>query len=285
MSDTPRLAQGDSFRTKSLPERIADALPSGGVIGRLRRPLKPIFNALLGRKHDLESVLPGGEVVHVAPAYRHISWNPEEYDAFRRAVRPGQTVIEAGANVGAYSVLFGQWVGSGGRVFAFEPDPQAFDGLRQHLALNDLTSRVTVVPAAVTDGVEARVRFALGESSGISRRVLASEPPAARLTDVDAVSIDQFCARERITPDVIKVDVEGAELAVLRGARATIAAAGPSLQLFVEMHPQLWPSLGYSAADIQRECAEQRLVVERFDGRRDGVWDIEGVCLRLRPIV
>ena len=59
----------------------------------------------------------------VAPEFRHLTWNPEEYTAFRAAVRPGGVVLEAGANVGAYTMLFAQWVGPAGRVFAFEPDP------------------------------------------------------------------------------------------------------------------------------------------------------------------
>src|SRR5262245_16575080 len=102
--------QGSNFRAKSIPERIAEALPSAGIFARLRRPLKPLFNRLLARQGDgLQSVLPGGEVVRVAPAYRHISWNLDEYSAFRTVVRPGSIVLEAGANVGAYTVLFGQW--------------------------------------------------------------------------------------------------------------------------------------------------------------------------------
>ena len=82
------------------------------------------------------------------------------------------------------------------------------------------------------------------------------------------MSIDQFCAERGLAPRVIKIDVEGAELAVLRGARSTIAAAGPGLQLFVEMHPHLWPALGISADDVRRECEAQGLVAERLDGSR-----------------
>ena len=67
---------------------------------------------------------PRGRVVLVAAEFRHITWNPEEYAAFRAAVRPGDVVLEAGANVGAYTMLFAQWVGPAGRVFAFEPDPR-----------------------------------------------------------------------------------------------------------------------------------------------------------------
>jgi FkbM family methyltransferase len=275
---------GDSFRTRTLSERIAAALPSGGRFAAVRRGLKPLFARwLTPAGGGLRSVLPGGEVVLVAPAYRHITWNPDEYAAFRAAVRPGDIVLEAGANVGAYTMLFAQWAGAAGRVFAFEPDPTAYAGLQQHIALNAVADRVTPVAAAIADGREATLRLALGESSGISRLVQPNEGLAMKTSEVRAVSIDQFCAEHRLMPRVIKIDVEGAELAALRGARSTIAAAGSGLHLFVEMHPHLWARLGITTDEVRRECEAQGLVAERLDGSSQDLWHTEGVCLRLRP--
>jgi FkbM family methyltransferase len=273
---------GESFRAKGLAERLAEAMPSGGALGRLRRQLKPVFDRVLRSQSGFRSVLPGGEIVLVDPAYRHITWNLDEYQAFRSVVRPGDVVLEAGANVGAYTVLFADWTGSGGRVIAFEPDPAAFAGLQRHIELNHFGDRVNAVASAVSDGLETRLPLAMGSSSGISRMAPGGAPPGMTIAEVAAVSIDAFCRENRIRPNVIKVDVEGAELAVLRGARATIAAAGPSLHLFVEMHPHLWADLGYSADDLRHECAAQNLTAERLDGSTDRVWLTEGVCVRLR---
>ena len=99
--------------------------------------------------------------------------------------------------------------------------------------------------------------------------------------DIETTSVDAFCQRTGRVPSLIKVDVEGAELDVLRGARQTIAAAGDRLALYVEMHPHLWPSFGVSREAIEAELAHQGLRPERLDGHPD-IWNIEGVCLRLR---
>ena len=53
--------------------------------------------------------------------------------------------------------------------------------------------------------------------------------------------------------------------------------------LYVEMHPTIWKEVGVSLLDVVRECEASRLALERLDGSDDGLWDLEGVCLRLRP--
>jgi FkbM family methyltransferase len=262
---------------------MARALPAGGATTWLRRRLRPVLNRLLaGRAGGLRSILPGGETFVVSPEYRHVTWNPEEYEAFRGAVRPGDVVLDVGANVGAYSVLFGQWTQPGGRVFAFEPDPGAFAGLVKHIELNAMSRRVTAVHAAATDGSAPTARLSLGASSGLARLPAGAAVDANRV-EVAATSIDEFCRRNAILPRVIKIDVEGAELQVLRGSRQTIAAAGADVALFVEMHPSIWASSGTSAQDVHRECAALGFEAERLDGTARDLWTTEGVCLRLRP--
>ena len=272
-------AAGSRFRAESRLEAVARCWPRSGLFGRLRRLLKRPFETLVAWRTGsaLESRLPGGEIVRVLPGWRHLSWNPDEYAAFREATHVGDVVIDAGANGGSYALLFGQWVGPSGRVYAFEPDPRAFAALVDHVALNGLGERVFPVRAAVGE-TSGHARLHLASASGLSR-VLSTgvdgEP-------VDVVSIDDFCARLNITPRVIKIDVEGSELQVLRGARRTVAAAAPCIGVFVEMHPSIWRDMGITANDIVRECEASALTPERLDGSRERLWEIEGVCLRLR---
>jgi FkbM family methyltransferase len=247
-----------------------------------RHALRGLYNGVLARTAgDFVCTLPGGERLRVLPQHRNITWNPEEYAAFRAAVRPGDCVLDVGANLGAYSLLFGLWAGDTGRVFAFEPAPVPHAGLTAHVVLNGLTGRVTPLQQAVTSA-DGTADFIADGMDGANRLTTTGAAGGSALARVTTTTLDSFCRAAGLRPDVIKIDAEGAELDVLRGGRATIRAAGAGLRLFVEMHPHLWPAFGTSRAEIEAELAHQGLTPERLDGLAD-IWSIEGVCLRLRP--
>ena len=241
----------------------------------LRRLHEFVLDVLPG--DHLVSTLPGGERVRLSARCRQLSWNPEEYEAFRKVVRPGSTVLDVGANVGAYTLLFAQWAGPAGRVIAFEPAPASVAGLRRQLKLNGLENRVEVVQAAVAGTVGA-ASFDCDGASGAN--ALATSPGDARsVITVSTTTIDAFCGERGIRPDVIKIDVEGAELDVLRGARRTLDA--PSIDVFVEFHPSAWVSRGITAASMRTELAAQGFVAEPLHPSID-IWNTEGISVRLR---
>src|SRR5207237_6618595 len=120
----------------------------------------------------------GGETVRILPAYRFASWNLDEYFAFKRAAGAGSVALDVGANVGCYALLFGQWVGPTGKVFAFEPAPEAFAGLCRHISLNRLSGVVVPVQAAVSDA--SGVAQLDDGVPGTNRLILPGEATAAR---------------------------------------------------------------------------------------------------------
>jgi FkbM family methyltransferase len=274
--DRIQTAEGHAYRRRSPLEAVGAAaarlLPESGP----RRWLRALYHGVLGGGRGIASTLPGGETVRVLPEYRFIGWNPVEYAAFRAAAAPGGVALDVGANVGAYALLFGAWMGSAGRVYAFEPSQRAFDGLRRHVALNGLEGVVRPVRAAVSD-VEGMAALAGADQQGTSRLAHADDRNTER---VETMTIDGFCAREGITPTLIKIDVEGWELEALRGARRTIARGGERLALFVEMHPTVWRERGLSADDLRAELAAQGLHAVPLRDVADP-WALEGECLRL----
>lgn len=275
-------APADRFRTQGIVEAAGERFRSAPLGSHFRAWAKRAYYAALmfqtgGR--GLSCVLPDGERIRALPEHRYLSWNPEEYAAFKRAVAPGMVALDIGANVGAYSMLLGQWVRPAGRVFAFEPAPRAFDGLVRHIRLNGLNDVIRPLDAAVGER-ETQAEFLVMNTSGEGRLAAPADRDATRLS-VPVVTVDGFCAREGINPDFIKIDVEGWELAVLRGARETIRRGGRELALFVEMHPSAWPLLGTSREDLLDELHGQRLEPVSLGGAGD-LWAIEGVCLQLR---
>lgn len=273
-----RMGEADRFRDASWLERtVAQWRARGGASAPriLKRGYEYVLDRLPG--DHLLATLPGGERVQLAARYRHLNWNPHEYAAFRAAVKPGATVFDIGANVGAYTLVFAARVGPSGRVIAFEPAPDASQGLRTHLALNGIAGRVEVIEAAMSSAV-GRTSFAVHPSGGASSLVLESVD-RGRVIDVATDTLDRFCAAHAVSPDVLKIDVEGSELDVLRGGRATLARA--DIQVFVEFHPAVWRSLGVSRADVEAELSQQGFVAEPIGPSFD-VWNTEGVAVRLR---
>jgi FkbM family methyltransferase len=131
--------------------------------------------------------------------------------------------IDIGANVGVYTLLFSRAVGTGGRVIAIEPNPDNLVFIRHHLMLNAIDN-VTVIAAAVADRV-GTVSFDCSDNSSTGR-IDTHGALAVPCVTVDDV-IDQFRGRA----SVIKIDVEGGELNVLKGAAATLTNHRPVVLL------------------------------------------------------
>ena len=270
---------GRHYRERSWLERLTDSVRLTRTPVWMRVPLKRAYDtALRALPGDhLTCRLPGGETFLVDPAHRHLTWNAEEYAALKACTRPGATVLDIGANIGAYTLLFATWVEARGHVYAFEPAAASRAGLARHLAINGLADRVAIRREAVSN-VSGMRRFVEHGTDGANR---IARPSDAHAVEVPALTIDDVCTASRLIPDVIKIDVEGAELDVLRGARRTIAARGAGLALFVELHPTVWAATDTSRAEVEAELRAQRLAIEPLDGAGDP-WSTEGIAVRLR---
>jgi len=144
--------------------------------------------------------------------------------ALQRAIRPGMTVYDIGAHTGFYTLLASRATGPAGRVLAFEPVPRNLALLRRHLELNQ-AGNVTVHAAAVSD-VAGLVSFEEA-ADGYAGAIAPGGAQRVRAVRLD----DLFLSQEAPPADVMKVDVEGAELAVLSGAEKMIASGRPAIFL------------------------------------------------------
>ena|SRR5919108_991490 len=186
-------------------------------------------------------------------------WEPRVYRRFTEALRPGMTVLDVGASFGLYSIAAARVVGSSGCVYAFEPGRRTALALRRHLDWNRVADRVEVIEAAAADCTGVAI-FWQQETSFVASLVEAAArkeerrfqaPIEPRL--VKTFALDDFCNERELDPDIIKVDVEGSEASVLRGARRLLRR-GRAL-LFLELHPEFAPREGGDAGVIEELAA------------------------------
>lgn len=166
-----------------------------------------------------------------------------------KVLRPGDTFLDVGAFHGVYSVVAGKRVTSRGRVIAFEPSPRDRRRLQLHLRCNGIRS-ARVEPFAVSSKASETSFFQVvsGDPTRNGLKPPASEDSVARIT-VQAISLDQYLAEAGLQRvDVMKLDVEGGELEVLRGAAAMFEKFRPIL--ICEVLDQTTLVWGYKARGI-----------------------------------
>lgn len=202
-------------------------IPYKPQIGSLLKAVLPnnmVVPILQGRLRGKKWIVGSSNIEYVLGSY--------EYEArilFERLVSKSSVVYDVGAHVGFYTLLASELVGAAGKVFAFEPVPRNLDYLKKHLEINHCAN-VVVVEAAVSDKSGTSL-FDEGPTSCMGH--LAE---GGNLT-VDLVSIDDLVLSGKIPPPhYIKIDVEGAELLVLKGAKSTLGNYVPEIFLSTHSH-------------------------------------------------
>lgn len=151
---------------------------------------------------------------------------------YQKRLSPGSTVIDIGANIGAHTLPLAEVVGPSGRVIAFEPTQFAFGKLIKNISLNEnLSSRIIPVQAMLVSDLDTKVSEAIYSSwpvdgskdvhSQLRGRLMDTAGSVATTLDkaIEDISIDHI--------DFIKLDVDGHELEVLKGAKKILGAYSP----------------------------------------------------------
>ena len=221
--------------------RHTRALEESLGLWNLVRPWYIRLLALL-QPRGLKRVINGTDPVLLAHGLYQIpeAYEPDLWRLLMAEVRRGDIVADVGASIGLYTLALASRVGADGLVYSYEPDPESFGWLCRNVALNQLSERVRVFCCALGEK-DGSLGFAGGR--GTESMVVLAEPQATN--QVQAVRLDSVFAHDRL--DILKIDVEGFEEKVLRGAAGLLSdpARAPRC-MFVEVHPFAWDLFGVS---------------------------------------
>jgi FkbM family methyltransferase len=171
-----------------------------------------------------------GLLLEVDPRWQHTAWDgsyePEAMEAYVKCVKPGMLVLDIGGGFGFYALLAAR---AGANVIAFEPDPGNARSLADHITINHLEKRVRIVHQAVYSHT-GHVTMAASEAASAHRNssVRANGDSTTFGFEVACTTLDDYLGSD-MEPGMVKMDVEGAESHVLRGADRTIRAFRPIL--------------------------------------------------------
>ncbi len=187
---------------------------------------------------------------HISKPIIEGEFENSEYNLVRRFLQSGMTVLDIGAHHGFYSLLSSSIVGPSGRVFSFEPSPRERKALLRHVRINSC-SNIFVQPFAVgAENKQADLHLVDASVSGCNSLRQPAILSDASSVSVQVVRLDDWVASQRLScVDFMKLDVEGAELEVLKGAPSLLTTAKRPV-ILVEVYDIRTQPWGYRAREI-----------------------------------
>ena len=179
-----------------------------------------LTRSFYGRRIFLDVSRSSGEQLLWLQGKRYI----KERSLLEALVRPNMVIVDVGANIGYYALMFASLLNGKGHVVCLEPDPDNLRQLRMNVSANHLEDIVTIKPMAAGD-CDGTINFEAGSNG----RVMPNGSITVSIARIDSLGLSKV--------DFLKVDVEGYEGSVLDGAKDTIRKCHPIL--FLEIHPGL----------------------------------------------
>jgi FkbM family methyltransferase len=226
------------------------------IVGYFDHHLKRVMNsqAIYLGDHTALTFLESGQVIYVdtrsvdigSHLLRVGSWEPNYAQAFQRLIKPGDTVLDLGANHGFYTLLAASAVGPTGHVHAFEANPRFARLTDMSAHVNGYGGWVKLHGVAVSD-VAGTAELSFGDEFSGGGSLFATRREH-RVT-CTLVPIDELFPDPDFLVDVIKMDIEGAEGRALLGMRRLLERS-TSVRLMMEFAPEMLLSSGVGAAEV-----------------------------------
>lgn len=197
-----------------------------------------------------------------------------ETKLMKKRIKRGMVIFDIGANIGYYSLILARFVGETGKVYAFEPDPENYRLLVKNIKTNGYKNIIAIQKAVSNKA--GTINFYLSEEHRGDHRLYDSGD-SRRVIKVKATTIDRF-SNGKINPDVIKVDVQGAEFLVLLGMKKTIKR-NKKIRIFCEFWPSSIRKTGYSPKDFLSYIKKQGFKLKLINEKKATIEEVDIIHL------
>lgn len=231
-----------------------------------RAAVRQFYKRVLKKDHKI--TLPTGPVFNLPQASGHasevyttncdIDWGSEKL--FARFIQSNKDFLDIGAHIGYYALYMAPLAR---RVFAFEPDPRLRTMIEKNL---DGIGNVTIVNAAMGE-TPSRLRLSISSDAEVSHLVEPGSEAGDATVEVEVLTVDGFATDKGLDVGAIKIDVEGWDLDVIRGARQTMSRQQPLILAEIAPVPalsELAAELGYSLFAYARKNPDAPAIMAKL---------------------
>ena len=178
------------------------------------------------------------------------SFEKTEVELFRQILKESMNVVDIGAHIGYYTLIAGRRVGPSGKVFSYEPEKLNFSFLKRNIDLNKLNN-VQIHNHGIADISDKRTLYLDNHNRG--HNSLANDKKKRSTVEISLETLDNALDKYGSPKiDIIKMDIEGAEVLALAGMKKTIAR-NPKIIIFTEFYPKAIERLGHSPMAFLKE--------------------------------
>lgn len=222
------------IKKMSLGYGLSKLYPVKIMLKKIESNFKSDFAIVQGNKMFLD---PGDSLeLSIQGVYGELDTN-----IVKNEIKPGDIVIDVGANIGYYTLIFAKLVGKTGKVIAFEPEPKNFQLLKKNIAINELTN--VIIEQKIVSDKNEKIKLFLADSGIVGHRINPIKN-TTNFIEVDSVTLDNYLQINNLNKKInfLKIDVEGAEMQVLEGAKCILE--NHDLKIFTEFNRLAIKKLG-----------------------------------------
>ena len=205
------------------------------ILKNIKGNLKTEFTEIQGSKMFLD---PGDSLdLSINGVYGEL-----DTQIVREQIKEGDIVIDVGANIGYYTLIFAQLVGKSGKVFAFEPEPKNFEILKKNIAINNYDN--VIVEQKIVSEKNGKMKLYVSNSDIVGHRIQQMRD-LENFVEVESVTLDDYMKKLSLDDKVnfIKIDVEGFEPNVLEGSKKVLEKNN-HLKIFTEFNREVVKKYG-----------------------------------------